>query len=304
MYALSTCWNARRHTDGREMLREIRELGFEYAELSHNIRLSLVPGILEAVDAGEIRICSLHNFCPLPVGVMHAAPNLFKFTSLDPRERQQAWRYTIQTLDFAQRVGASIVVLHLGRIEMKPYTDRMIEMVEAGLQDSPKYQKLCYEMEETRLTRKDRQEAFALEMLHNLEQEAAQRGLILGIENREHVEEIPFEPDLPFLFLDFPGGAIRYWHDTGHAQIKANLGLIDHVLHLESMMEHLAGFHVHDVVFPAQDHQPPGTGMIDFAALKPFVKPEMPKVLELHPQIKAEDVVRGFEYLRSVWGDE
>jgi len=44
------------------MLREIRELGFEYAELSHGTRISLLPGILEAVDAGEIKISSLHNF--------------------------------------------------------------------------------------------------------------------------------------------------------------------------------------------------------------------------------------------------
>ncbi len=35
MYSLSTCWNSGRHTDGRAMLREIRDLGFEYAELSH-----------------------------------------------------------------------------------------------------------------------------------------------------------------------------------------------------------------------------------------------------------------------------
>jgi len=34
-------------------LREVRDLGFEYAELSHGTRLSLVPGILEAVDAGK-----------------------------------------------------------------------------------------------------------------------------------------------------------------------------------------------------------------------------------------------------------
>jgi hypothetical protein len=27
------------------------------------------------VDAGEIRISSVHNFCPLPMGVNHAAPN-------------------------------------------------------------------------------------------------------------------------------------------------------------------------------------------------------------------------------------
>ena len=44
------------------MLREIRDLGFAYAELSHGIRLSLLPGILEAVDTGKIKISSLHNF--------------------------------------------------------------------------------------------------------------------------------------------------------------------------------------------------------------------------------------------------
>ena len=42
------------------MLREIKELGFEYAELSHGIRLSLMPGILDAVKAGEIKISTLH----------------------------------------------------------------------------------------------------------------------------------------------------------------------------------------------------------------------------------------------------
>ena len=80
MYSLSTCWNSARHTDGRAMLREIRELGFEYAELSHGIRISLMPGILEAVSAGELKISTLHNFCPLPIGVEKASPNLYEFS--------------------------------------------------------------------------------------------------------------------------------------------------------------------------------------------------------------------------------
>ncbi len=63
------------------MLREIRELGFEYAELSHGTRISLLPGILEAVDAGEIKISTLHNFCPLPIGVNSSAPNLYQFSA-------------------------------------------------------------------------------------------------------------------------------------------------------------------------------------------------------------------------------
>jgi hypothetical protein len=43
------------------MLAEIRNLGFEYAELSHGIRLSLVAGILDAVAAGEIKISTVHR---------------------------------------------------------------------------------------------------------------------------------------------------------------------------------------------------------------------------------------------------
>src|ERR1022692_4734442 len=121
MYSLSTCWNSHRHSDGRAMLREIRDLGFEYAELSHGTRISLVPGILEAVDAGEIKISSLHNFCPLPMGVNRAAPNLYQFSDERPRLRELAERHTIKTIEFAVRVKAPLVVLHSGSIEMKPH---------------------------------------------------------------------------------------------------------------------------------------------------------------------------------------
>src|SRR2546429_6858934 len=112
MYSLSTCWNSYRHTDGRAMLREIRDLGFEYAELSHGTRISLLPGILEAVDAGDIKISSLHNFCPLPMGVTHSAPNLYQFSADRPREREMAERYTLKSLEFAVQVKAPALVLH------------------------------------------------------------------------------------------------------------------------------------------------------------------------------------------------
>src|SRR3984957_14835033 len=112
MYSFSTCWNSHRHSDGLAMLREIRDLGFEYAELSNGIRISLVPGILEAVEAGEIKISSLHNFCPLPMGVEKASPNLYEFSDERPREHELALKHTLKTLDFAARVKARVVVLH------------------------------------------------------------------------------------------------------------------------------------------------------------------------------------------------
>src|SRR4051812_41921216 len=143
MYSFSTCWNSHRHTDGRAMLREVRELGFEYAELSHGTRISLMPGILDAVDNGEIKISSLHNFCPLPMGVNHSAPNLYQFSDERPRERELAIRYTLKTIDFAVRVKAPVVVLHVGSFDMKNASDKLMEMAARGDRGTPRYQKLC-----------------------------------------------------------------------------------------------------------------------------------------------------------------
>lgn len=285
------------------MLREIRELGFEYAELSHGIRLSLVPGILEAVDAGEIRICTLHNFCPLPLGVSRAAPNLFKFTSLDRRERENARRHTLKTLELAERVKARLVVLHLGQVDMREYTDRLLELVAAGQRDSPKYRRLCEELEARREAVKERHLEAAYELLRQVEEDARRRGLLLGIENREALEEVPFESDFPFFFFEFRGGVVRYWHDTGHAQIKEHLGFIQHAMHLESLAGELAGFHLHDVEFPGRDHRAPGRGTVDFAALRPFVKPEHIKVIELSPSLDRAEVLAGYAHLRNLWGE-
>ena len=303
MYSLSTCWNSHRHTDGRDMLREIRELGFEYAELSHGIRISLLPGIFDAVAAGEIKISTLHNFCPLPMGINHAAPNIFKFTSLDKRERENAWRHSIKTLETAARLNARLVVLHMGCLDMKDYTEKLLDLVEAGQRESDKYRNLCEEAQNKRESKKEKYVVAANEMLARLAEEAKAKGVKLGIENREAVEEIPFESDFAFFLKDFPDPTIGYWHDTGHAQIKENLGFIQHAMHLEAMAPRLYGFHIHDVQPPGTDHCPPGSGMIDFAALKPFVKPDHIKVFELNPGVTVEALQQGVAHLKKIWGE-
>src|SRR5262249_40488004 len=111
-------------------------------------------GILAAVDAGEIKISSLHNFCPLPIGVNHSAPNLFQFSDERPRERDLALKHTLKTLEFAARVKAPVVVLHSGSIEMKNYTDKLLEMAARGDRESDKYRKLCVELDEKREQKK------------------------------------------------------------------------------------------------------------------------------------------------------
>ena len=283
------------------MLREIRELGFEFAELSHGTRISLLPGILEAVDAGEIKVSSLHNFCPLPIGVNNSAPNLYQFSAERPRERELAWRYTLKTLEFAERVKAPVVVLHLGSVEIKNYTDRLLEMVGRKENDSPKYQKLCAEVEEKREARKEPFFERVKDFLKKLLPEAESRGLKLGVENRQALEELPFEGDFQFLFRELASPNLVYWHDTGHAQIKENLGFFPHLMQLESNHERLFGMHIHDVQFPGRDHCAPGTGVVDFPSLKPLVRDEHVKVFEFSPSLTAEEVKSGAAHVRALW---
>jgi sugar phosphate isomerase/epimerase len=303
MYSLSTCWNSHRHTDGRAMLREIRDLGFTHAELSHGIRISLMPGILEAVGAGEIQISTLHNFCPLPMGVNHAAPNLYQFTAESPRERESAVKHTLKTLEFATRVNAPLVVLHLGSIELKDYSGKLKELLERGERNSAKYEKLRAEVIEKREARKSKFLENLYASLDRIVPEAESRGIKLGCENREAVEEIPFEDDFGLVFHELKSPALKYWHDTGHAQIKEHLGFIEHLTHLQTYADRLAGFHIHDVQALTRDHCPPGSGAVNFAALQPMVKPEHIKVFEFSPAMPVEALKQGVAHVKQLWGE-
>lgn len=286
------------------MLHEIRDLGFDHAELSHGIRISLLPGIIEAVEAGEMKISTLHNFCPLPVGISHAAPNLFQFTAVEQRERDNAFRYTARTLEMAARLGAKLVVLHLGSIHLRDYTGKLIQLIETGRRETRQYNKLCAEIIELRERRKAQYVDRCNQMLVRVVEAAVKHGLKLGVENREGVEEIPLESDFPALLEQFPESTLGYWHDTGHAQIKENLGFIRHANHLADLSARLLGFHIHDVMYPAQDHRAPGGGTIDFAALKPWVKPQHLKVFEIHPAVPARELREGVAWLKEIWGAE
>ena len=63
----------------------------------------------------KVRFSSLHNFCPLPVEVMGLRRTATNFPPFHPTERERAVKQTIQTIDFAARLDAPFVVLHLGR---------------------------------------------------------------------------------------------------------------------------------------------------------------------------------------------
>lgn len=298
-FSLSTCWCSHRHSDGYDMLCEMAELGFTHVELSHGIRITLVPGIMRAVEEGVIKIGTTHNFCPLPAGVNSAAPNLFEPSATDHREHDQWLRYTKRTIDFAAQVSARLVVCHLGSVEFFWFDpgEKLGKFIKAhqaaDMAEDKAYLAVlakCMAKLRKRMgpfwtqTRKSVAEIFAY---------AADKGIILGFENREKFTELPLDDDYLDFMAGLPAGSpAGYWHDTGHADIKERMGLLHHRLHLEKMAPHLAGFHLHDVNDEGRDHQPVGSGHIDFKMISEFWKPEHLLVLELGPRVEVDDVKR------------
>ena len=293
------------------MLEEIAGLGFSHVELSHGIRITLVPGILKALGQGFIKVSSLHNFCPLPTGVMQAAPNLFEpsVPTGHGYEQEQWLRHSRRTLDFAAQVGAPIVVVHLGSVRFfwlnpaRRLRDYARSHPAASPSTDPCYNKL---LAKTMARVRRRQPPYWDQTRRSVDEllpYAAERGVRLGLENRERFEELPADADFPgFLeHLARPEQA-GYWHDTGHAELKERMGVITQRRLLEENAARLIGCHLHDVDEAGFDHQPVGKGRIDFKMVRQFWQPHHVLVLELNPRVCTADVLESKKRIEDLLG--
>jgi sugar phosphate isomerase/epimerase len=303
MIAFSTCWNSRRHKAGDAMLREIKDkLGFDLIELGHGIRISLMPGIQKMFDAGHVRFSSLHNFCPLPVEVMAASPDCYKFSAAHADERERAIKQTFQTIDFAERLGAPFVVLHLGEVNMRPVTDPLIRLAKAGKYLSRRYVRVKLRAVQKRESLGPIYLQRVKDCLRRIVDQAASKNIKLGLECRRGYEEIPTERELPGLLDEMRSPQLGYWHDFGHAQIKENLAFLDHAEWLRAMGPRTLGCHVQDCIWPARDHQPPFTGDVDLEKLVPLLPANCLFVWEMHPRKTAAQIRRSVQVWKERFG--
>jgi sugar phosphate isomerase/epimerase len=302
MIAFSTCWNSGRHTDGETMLREIKDLGFDVVELGHGIRISLMPGVQKMYEAGKVRFSSLHNFCPLPVEVMGASPDCYQFSAPYQKERDRAVKQTFQTIDFAQRLGAPFVVLHLGSVRMNSITDELIALIKKGQLFSREYVRkkvnAVKKREEAALTYLPR----VKDCLKRVADYAGEKNIRLGVEGRRGYEEIPSERELPGLLDELNSPALGYWHDMGHIQIKENLGFLNHEEWLRAIGSRAIGCHMQDCIWPAQDHQPPFAGDVDLEKLVPLLPKDCLYVWELSPRKKADEILESVATWKERFG--
>ena len=284
--AFSTFWNSARHVRGDAMLQEILDLGFTKVELGPGIRRSLLAGIERFVADHPLTITSLVNYCPLPSDEDQI--DRFHCLSQTEHERQRAQRWTCQTIDYAAKLGAQTVVVHLGSVPLPPFSRRLINRIQSGHYLDRGYVRL-------KLAAIRQREAVpcyqkALDWLYPVFQYARDHGVRLGVENRFRIETFPSEQEFRRLFQEETSDTLGYWHNFGNAQIRHNLTFVDHTEWLAEMSPRLIGCHVHDVQFPDRLHLPVFSGMISFPELLGKVPAGVPLVWELDPDVQPAEI--------------
>lgn len=300
MFALSTSWNAWRYSQAKDIIKEIKGLGFDQIELSFNLTSSMVDEMISLKDRGLIEVVSIHNFCPIPQGISRneATPDIFSLSTLDEHERQKALHYTKRTIDTASRIGAEVVVLHLGRVEMEEKI-RELALLYRNY-DRQRYNRLKTQVLKERKAKSERFFTQTLKSLKILCNYAQKYKVKLGIENRYYFSEIPNTEEMELILATFPNSLLYYWHDVGHAQVYENLEFFKHKTILDKFSHRMYGIHLHDIE-GVDDHRAPLKGKFDFSMLKTYIKRKTLKVLEPHHPAIAEDIIQGRKYLEELF---
>jgi len=300
MLALSTSWQSGGSATAGQILAALTQTGIKGIELSYRISENLYQQMKRPLKRSGLKVVSVHNYFPIPSvkPVLEGSGDLFLLSSPQKEQRQNAIRFTAKTIEHAADLGAAAVVLHGGAVEMNPEMQMLYQYFYSNQLHSEDAQIFIHNKLKELDSRKPRHMDILLASLERLVSVAEKHGVLLGLENRYHYHELPGLDDFRVIFEKFKGAPIGYWHDPGHAHANEILGLIRKNALLQNCADQLIGVHRHDAV-DLDDHIVPGSGEIDFEALKPFLKADTIKVIELKPGIPASEVSDGIQFVKE-----
>jgi len=199
------------------MVEEILQLGFDTIEISHGLKVSLLPGIIRAFEEKIVKISGVHNFCPSPVEVLIDAPDCYEFTSHRQRDRKRAIDLTLATIRTAERFNAKYIVMHLGSVPMKRISPKLEKLASNDELESRAYEKLKSKLIKKRKKIAPLYMERSASALNEVLDEASKNNISLGIESRSAYEDLPNEDELVTLmehYKDTPTIAIVMILDT------------------------------------------------------------------------------------------
>jgi sugar phosphate isomerase/epimerase len=296
---MSTSWNAAAAASGRQIVEEIKSLGFDTIEVDYRITAEAATDILLAVRRREISVSSVHNFTPLAPGERpsNSGGHKLQLTSLDEAERQRAVDLTLVSAEFAQQLGACALVIHLGQTGLgRDYVKELAEIVRTQGVDAPEAAALRQRVREERAKQAPPHIDAGVHSLLDILGMTRNSGLIVCLENRYHYHQIPLPDEVLEIRRRIPTPRLKYWHDVGHAHVLEVLGFQPHLPALRLLKDHTYGMHIHDSVFTS-DHRAPGAGEIDFGAVLAEAPAGALKVLELASSVTREEIAAGVKVL-------
>ena len=301
MLALSTSFISTVIDDGRQLLKSLAQYDISHFELDCRITRTQFEQVKANLKDIPLQVSSLHNYCPFP----HLKPKVppggdyFMLSSTDRQERQMAIEWTIRTIENANDIQAPAVVLHCGAVEMAPCHESVYKRFQAEGSTSEAVQELVSK----EMRRREQHSAPHLDaLLFSLDRllpVAQKYGVVMGLENRYHYFEMPNSDELKVIFKEFDGAPVCYWHDTGHAHVQEQLGIVSQAALLEAHGHRLAGLHLHDAN-GLDDHLALGLGEVEFGCLEGLVDPERPLVIELAPGTAQNDVAQAVEFAHNL----
>ncbi len=298
--AISTTWNESRSSNVKDMLEEIKGLGFDKIEVGYSISSDKLEALSHLIKNINIEVVSIHNFCPLPPNpqLKRHVSDYYRISSLDEEERQKAVEYTKRTIDTAKRLSAQAVVIHAGTVEMdENYVGRMIDLFQENKVNSIEYQEFKEEFLYARENRKGPYLEAVAKSLRDIFSYAAISKVKIGLETRYSPEDIPNFAEIGHFLNLFSNEGLYYWHDVGHAVVNDRLGLRSHLTYLEEYSGRLLGMHIHDIK-GLKDHLAPFAGDLDYSGLLPYLsKDGLIKVIEVHSQATSQEIKESMKRL-------
>lgn len=295
-----TAFNIDRYTGVEAFLDEYRAIGLNKIELNGRVRQHVIDALTPYIERGEICISSLHNFCPRPEILDQVD---LRLSSPDEAVRRLAVQHTEHTIATAHRLGAKAVVLHAGEIlSLRPSAMALKELHRTGRQHGAEYTRIRDDLIARRERERQPYVRAAEKSIDELIEYVActNVGIRLGLETRDYYGQIPQIDEYDAWFARYDGSPVGLWYDYGHGAILENLGLGSPRTLLERHGQHLVGLHLHDCR-GVQDHIVPGTGEIDFAIVKPYLRPDVLRVLEYGSRVHPFTRIReGIKYLQDV----
>lgn len=263
--ALSTMYaQQERFADGAAFARFAADCGYDAIEISHSTPAEKIEAI---AGAGLLPVTSFHAPAPYVKRSNGRGNSSANLAAVDRDERQAALEYTALSIDWAAKLGARALVVHLGQVsDVREQFDEelaMRRMFDSGEMDEGRFAQLRDSAVRRRAEEAGPYVEAAAESLAELVRLAEPAGIVIGLENRYHYHEIPSPDEYARLFEGYSIEQVGYWHDVGHAEVLDRLWFIDKRVWLERWSHRIVGAHLHDVS-GIGDHRSPGDGDVEW----------------------------------------